>query len=185
MIRNLAILSIVFCLACGDNEPAENSVTEAAGEAAAAAGEAVEAAGEAAEAAGEAAQAAGEAAQAAGEATAEAAGNAAEATGEAAEAAGEGLGEALGALGAALGAAGEPEGDTPCEQAYNGAMAMMQQMQAQLGEGEGPEGPNREQFLSACNELPEGAQQCAIISYAMQHAEECAQHREALQGLRQ
>lgn len=98
----------------------------------------------------------------------------AEAAGQAGEAAaaGMGLGELGAALGQALEASAMAEGGTPCEQAYNGALAMVQALQKQMGQGEGNM-PDRDTFIEACNQLPENAQQCMVPAYAMQHMQEC------------
>lgn len=88
------------------------------------------------------------------------------------EAANMGLGDLGNALGQALEASAMAEGGTPCEQAYNGAMAMVQALQKQMGEGQGNM-PDRETFMGACNQLPEEAQQCMVPAYAMGHMQEC------------
>ena len=150
MKHTLWICALSIAIGCGGNEE------EAQAEAEAAAAELEAALNMAAD---EATMAA-EAAEAAGEA------------GEAAGAAGMGLGELGAALGQALEASAMAEGGTPCEQAYNGALAMVQALQKQMGQGEGNM-PDRDTFMNACNQLPEQAQQCMVPAYAMGHMQEC------------
>lgn len=147
MKHTLWICALSIAIGCGGNEE------EAQAEAEAAAAELEAALNMAAD---EATEAANEAAQA----------------GETAEAATMGLGEIGNALGQALQASAMAAGDTPCEQAYNGAMAMVQALQKQMGEGEGNM-PDRDTFMEACNQLPENAQQCMVPAYAMGHMQEC------------
>lgn len=147
----ICVLSLFVGIGCGGNEE------EAQAEAEAAVSELEAALNMAADEATMAAETAGEAG---GEA------------GEAAGAAGMGLGELGAALGQALEASAMAEGGTPCEQAYNGAMAMVQALQKQMGEGQGNM-PDRDTFMEACNQLPENAQQCMVPAYAMGHMQEC------------
>lgn len=86
----------------------------------------------------------------------------------------EGLQEAAGALGAALQAANEAEGETHCQQGYNAIRNMIEALQAQRPGGESHL-PPEDEFLAACNELGEDAQQCLVPSYGMAHAEECGE----------
>ncbi|MBO6940027.1 MAG: hypothetical protein JJ863_33965 [Deltaproteobacteria bacterium] len=89
------------------------------------------------------------------------------------EGAGEGLAQAGQALGDAIRAGAAAEGDTPCEQAYAAATAMIQALQERTGqEGVGTI-PPRDAYVSACNELPPAAQQCQVLGYALEHADEC------------
>ncbi len=93
------------------------------------------------------------------------------------EGAGEGLAQAGQALGDAIRAGAAAEGDTPCEQAYAAATAMIEALQAQTGQtGEGTI-PSRDAYVSACNELPPAAQQCQVLGYALEHAQECESWR--------
>ncbi|MBX3247700.1 MAG: hypothetical protein KF901_11025 [Myxococcales bacterium] len=109
----------------------------------------------------------------ANEATAEAAGDIAEATTPGAPGAG-GLEELGAALGAALEAAGNAEGGEPCEQAYNGAVAMIAALSKNMPGGMGgPNMPSRDTYLSACRQLPADAQQCSVPAYAMANQETC------------
>lgn len=170
-------LALFLIAAC--NEPTTEATAEEAIE------EATEAA---AEATAEAAQATAEAAQAT-ERAAQATAQAAVATEEAAANAPTKVG--LAALREALAAGSNPEGATHCEQAFNGAQAMIQVMQKQ---GQGPpqgELPDRARFMEVCNTLPAIAQQCMVVSYAMGHGAECqaalnspevTRAREAMQG---
>ena len=153
------VLALIVAFGCGGNEEeAKAAAEDLAAQLQAAADEAAEGA---AEAAAEGAEAAAEANPAA--------------TGPANA---RNMGEGLQAMGAALGqamqAAQAAEGGTPCEQAYNGAAAMMAALTKQLGEGNGQGMPDQEQFMNACNQLPENAQQCMIPAYAMQNQQECA-----------
>lgn len=109
----------------------------------------------------------------ANEATAEAAGDVAEATTPGAPGA-DGLQELGNALGAALAAGAEAEGGEPCEQAYNGAMAMIAALSKNMPSGMGaPNMPPRDQYLAACRQLPADAQQCTVPAYAMSNQESC------------
>ena len=143
----LCILALSIAVGCGGNEEAQAEAEAAAAELEAALNMAADEATEAAEAA--------ETDQAA-----------------AAAEAGMGLGELGAALGQALEASAMAEGGTPCEQAYNGAMAMVAALQKQMGEGQGNM-PDRSTFMDACNQLPEAAQQCMVPAYAMSHMQEC------------
>lgn len=164
MKHTLWICALSICIGCGgDEEEAQAEAEAAAAELSAALNEATMAADEAA---------------AAGEAAGE--------VGEAAGAAGMGLGELGAALGQALEASAMAEGGTPCEQAYNGALAMVQALQKQMGQGEGNM-PDRDQFMQACGQLPEDAQQCMVPAYAMGHMQECQeiQQRPEVQRVRE
>lgn len=157
------ILITILAMGCGGEE-------EASGEAAAAA-EQIEAA---AAAAGEALEAAaGEAAEGA-EAAAEGTEAAAEGAAEGAAAGAQNMQEGLAALGQAMAAAQGAEGDSHCEQAYNGAMAMVAALQKQGGGAPNANIPSEESFLEGCNALPEQAQQCMTMSYAMANQETCS-----------
>lgn len=83
--------------------------------------------------------------------------------------------EGLAALGAAMAAAQGAQGATPCEEAYNGAMAMVAALQAQPG-GTPPNAnlPSQADFLSGCNALPLEAQQCMTMSHAMANQATCS-----------
>ena len=132
-----------------------------------------EAQAEAEEAAGELANALDEAMDEAAEETDEAADEAAEAAAATGNEGAEAAQKGLAALGEALQAAQNAEGSTPCEQSWNGMQAMIAAM-TKNGAGE-PEGemPSQEQFMEACGNLSEQAQQCMVPSYAMQHMQEC------------
>lgn len=83
--------------------------------------------------------------------------------------------EAMAAFSAALEAAANAEGDTPCEQTYNGFVAMFAAMPAgPNGEPMGDGLPERGLFISECQNLPEDAQRCMNPGYGMQHPE-CAE----------
>lgn len=89
------------------------------------------------------------------------------------------LGTLQRALTAASQAAANPEGDTHCEQAFNGMNAMIHAMQKATGRGHTRE-LNRDAFLRGCNELPPQMQQCMVMSYGMQHRQECQAARAQL-----
>lgn len=89
-------------------------------------------------------------------------------------AAAQGLQGALGALGEALQAGTNTEATgSNCEQAFDGMMAMVNAMRKGAGGGGEDNTPNRDEFISACGELPEAAQQCMVMSYGIAHQEEC------------
>jgi len=87
------------------------------------------------------------------------------------------------ALEEAAEAAAEGEGEgTHCEQALAGMLAMREQLEASLG-GDNEAPPLDEAgFLAACQGLPEGAQQCMVMSYAISHQEECAEFQQQIQN---
>ena len=78
-------------------------------------------------------------------------------------------------------AAAEGEG-TPCEQAFASVQALRQQLEEQMGGNNNAPPLNREEYINRCNQLPEGAQRCMIMSYAAEHAEECAQFQDQING---
>ena len=86
---------------------------------------------------------------------------------------------ALKSLGDALKAGAAAEGDTNCEKAYNGMKAMVEQMAAAAPDG-AKKLPEKEKFIEGCGKLPEKMQQCMVLSYAMQHGEECQKARKEL-----
>jgi hypothetical protein len=87
----------------------------------------------------------------------------------------EGLHEAGEAIGAAIRAGVAADGDSDCDVAYNGALAMIEQLRLQTGEaGEGTP-PDRATFVASCESLPAPAQRCMVMSYALEHGTECRQ----------
>lgn len=64
-------------------------------------------------------------------------------------------------------------GDTICERAYSGQMAMSKNLMKALGSKEAPPEVDREGFLELCQSAPEEVQQCLVPSYAIEHREEC------------
>ncbi|MEM7608781.1 MAG: hypothetical protein AAF411_25825, partial [Myxococcota bacterium] len=76
-------------------------------------------------------------------------------------------------LARALEAGSNPPGDTDCERAYNGMLAMV----AALGDDGHDDGgaPPRHEFVASCSQLPEEAQRCMVLDYGMAHQERCAQ----------
>jgi hypothetical protein len=146
----------IFAAACGGNE---EEAQQQANELAAQLEESMNMAAE---------QAAAEANMAAAEA------NTAAAEGAAAANPGQGLEELGAALGAALEAAGMAEGGEPCEQAYNAMTAMVAALQKNMPAGGMQQPvPTRDQYLTACRQLPADAQQCSVPAYAMQNMETC------------
>ncbi|MFT5356177.1 MAG: hypothetical protein ACI9KE_003400 [Polyangiales bacterium] len=157
------ILITILAMGCGGEEEASGEAASAAEQieaASAAASEAVEAA---AVAAAENTAAAAEGTTAAAEGTAAAAGEGP-----------QNMQEGLAALGEAMAAAQGAEGDSHCEQAYNGAMAMVAALSKQGGGAPTANIPSEESFLTGCNALPEQAQQCMTMSYAMANQETCS-----------
>ncbi len=77
--------------------------------------------------------------------------------------------EALKGLNEAFKAAAAAEGDTPCEQAYNGAKALAEK----FAKDKAAKIPAKDEFIAACAKLPETMQKCMTIGYAMTHREEC------------
>ncbi|MEM6956633.1 MAG: hypothetical protein AAF645_13145 [Myxococcota bacterium] len=76
-------------------------------------------------------------------------------------------------LARAIEAGSNPPGDTDCERAYNGMLAMV----AALSDDGHDEGgaPPLDEFVASCSQLPEEAQRCMVVDYAMAHSERCAQ----------
>jgi hypothetical protein len=73
-----------------------------------------------------------------------------------------------------------------CRQALTEATQMANAFRQGLGgAGSAPIQIPDEPFMTQCKALPEGAAQCAVISYAMAHQQECQQYQAQLQGLRQ
>jgi hypothetical protein len=89
----------------------------------------------------------------------------------------------LGGIGRALGAAVEASqnagGDTDCEKAYNGILAMMEAMQKATGRP-APRRMDQSAFMRGCAELPPQIQKCMVIGYGMQHQQECQAARAQL-----
>ncbi len=79
---------------------------------------------------------------------------------------------AAAALEAAINAGSMAPGNTPCEQAYNGARAMIEALESQAGMGSARL-PNQDEFLALCGSMPEEAQRCMVIEYSMAHREDC------------
>ena len=88
----------------------------------------------------------------------------------------------FGALGEAASAAtgASNEGGPPCEEAYNGLDAMVKSLEKKFGKGDGKGLPPKREFLATCEELPEANQRCLVMSYAMDHAVECAEAKDKL-----
>jgi hypothetical protein len=97
------------------------------------------------------------------------------APGAAAPAAAAGAADPAKAMGAAMNAAATATGDTPCEQAYNAIDAMIKAMEKNMPPGgKSSTGmPPKDKFIAGCKELPAQLQQCMVMTYAMQHQQEC------------
>ncbi len=70
-------------------------------------------------------------------------------------------------------------GSTYCESAYEGLTAMIRRVAAQFPDNTRTM-PDRDRFMSVCDELPEGVQQCLLPSYATAHQSECAEQSASL-----
>lgn len=66
-----------------------------------------------------------------------------------------------------------------CAQAYTEISDMRAQLEEQLGESES-EMVSEADFLEACGSLPENVQQCMVMSYGMQHQQECQEARNSV-----
>jgi len=69
-----------------------------------------------------------------------------------------------------------PEGDTPCEQAFNSFKRMseaMSKMAAGNPNAQQPEMPTKENFIKGCSLLPETMQKCMSLHHATNHKEDC------------
>ena len=84
-----------------------------------------------------------------------------------------GLREAGQAIEEAMRAAADVTADTPCETAYQGALAMIAQLREDTGQSGTGTAPDEAAFLRACNRLPPEAQQCMVMSHALEHRAEC------------
>lgn len=73
-----------------------------------------------------------------------------------------------------MAAAQNSGGATYCEQAYNGAMAMVAALSKQSGRPPITNVPSRSSFLGGCNGLPVEAQRCMTMSYAMANQATCS-----------
>ncbi len=71
-------------------------------------------------------------------------------------------------------------GDSPCERSYNSMVAMRDSLVDSLGEEAAQDLPSRERFIQACEQLPQDAQRCMDIAYAMDNHEECQRVMEAV-----
>lgn len=83
------------------------------------------------------------------------------------------MGTAMQAFGEAMQAAAAPQTGTPCEQAHASFGVMMQALATKMPGRNFPPPTPREEFLRACNALPEPMQRCLIIGHAMANAEQC------------
>jgi len=93
------------------------------------------------------------------------------------------LGEALGRAARAADEA-SAEGGSTCDRAYAGALAMANALHEQMGSAnQEPDLPSRDEFVSACSELPEEVQRCMMVGYAIQNQAECRRVRQENQHL--
>lgn len=84
---------------------------------------------------------------------------------------GEAMAQGLAEVSAALEASANAEGDTPCEQTYNGVVAMFAALPDGPNTERSGELPDREEFMAGCGELPEETQRCMNPGYGMGHPE--------------
>ncbi|MEM1417041.1 MAG: hypothetical protein AAGH15_19245 [Myxococcota bacterium] len=82
-------------------------------------------------------------------------------------------------------AATEVADDSPCGQAWTGIQRMVA-IARQLnpdGEAATPELPSLETFMRRCQRLPEPVQQCLVMSYVLEHREECERYTTQIREL--
>ncbi|GAB5542106.1 MAG: hypothetical protein RLO52_08770 [Sandaracinaceae bacterium] len=77
--------------------------------------------------------------------------------------------------------AAEGEGTT-CEQAFASVQALRAQLEEQMGGNNQAPPLDRDAYLATCNQLSPEAQRCSIMSYAMEHQEECAAVQDEING---
>ncbi len=68
---------------------------------------------------------------------------------------------------------------SPCEEAYDGLVQIVQAMQQKMGAGKS-DLPDRPAFLRGCHELPPAVQHCLVMSYAVEHLDECQKAQQSL-----
>jgi hypothetical protein len=73
--------------------------------------------------------------------------------------------------------AAQGRGGTPCEQAYNGMVAMLSGLQH---DGGARPPPDRERFIAACSDMPIAVQRCMVFTYVVAHRQECHDARAAV-----
>lgn len=79
--------------------------------------------------------------------------------------------------------AAAPEGEgTTCEQAFASVQALRAQLEEQMGGNNQAPPLDRDAYLATCNQLSPEAQRCSIMSYAMEHQEECAAVQDEING---
>jgi hypothetical protein len=64
-------------------------------------------------------------------------------------------------------------GDTLCERAYSGQIAMSENLMKALGSEEPPPKVDRDAFIEICESADPEVQQCLVPSYALDHRQEC------------
>jgi hypothetical protein len=78
--------------------------------------------------------------------------------------------------GAIAAAAAVPaNGEDLCGVSYRGLEAMLAQLARAMPDQPTNPLPARDRFLEVCREMPQEVQQCLVVSYAMEHQEECQQ----------
>lgn len=91
------------------------------------------------------------------------------------------------------GAAAEATKATPstCKTAFAGLRAVVQELQQAEAPGAPKSMPSQARFLQLCESLPPPAQECLVVSFAVEHQAECQsieaglapEHKRALRGL--
>jgi hypothetical protein len=78
--------------------------------------------------------------------------------------------------GAIAAAAAVPaNGEDLCGVSYRGLEAKLAQLARAMPDQPTNPLPARDRFLEVCREMPQEVQQCLVVSYAMEHQEECQQ----------
>lgn len=73
----------------------------------------------------------------------------------------------------AAAAAVPSEGEDLCGTSYRGLQAMTEQLRRTMPEQPSNPLPPRDAFLEVCRDMPQEVQRCLVISYAVDHQEEC------------
>lgn len=74
----------------------------------------------------------------------------------------------------------EKEGPNACDQAFRGLSAAMEKLRQSSAQGIPKSMPKYEVFMEHCENLPEGAQKCLVLPYALAHQAECRQEQDKL-----
>ncbi|MCA9533123.1 MAG: hypothetical protein KC593_05570 [Myxococcales bacterium] len=76
--------------------------------------------------------------------------------------------------GAIAAAAAVPtNGEDLCGVSYRGLQAMLTSLAQAMPDQPTNPLPQRDRFLEVCREMPREVQQCLVVSYAMEHQEQC------------